>query len=115
MAAGTPVVATRVGGVAELLGFGRYGVLVPPADPEALTAALAALAADPMAARRRAAAAQLWVQRFSADRVVPELEACYWPPPAASALPATATAPATASPASARGAAAGSDKAPLLP
>jgi glycosyltransferase involved in cell wall biosynthesis len=51
--AGRPLVATRVGGVPELVGAGA--VLVPPDDPAALTAAVAALVADPGAAAELAA------------------------------------------------------------
>jgi glycosyltransferase involved in cell wall biosynthesis len=47
MAAGLPVVATRVGGVGELVADGETGMLVPPGDPAALSAALALLIADP--------------------------------------------------------------------
>jgi glycosyltransferase involved in cell wall biosynthesis len=43
MAAGTPIVATSVGGVPELLADGRYGVLVPPEDSEALSTAISDL------------------------------------------------------------------------
>jgi glycosyltransferase involved in cell wall biosynthesis len=64
MRARLPCVATAVGGVPELLDHGRYGVLVPPNDPEALAAALAALAGDP--ARRTRLAAQ------ARDRVLAE-------------------------------------------
>nr|BCX01989.1 MAG: glycosyl transferase family 1 [Bacteroidota bacterium] len=46
MAAGKPVVATRVGGVPELVEDGRTGLLVPPQDPEALAAAILRLAQD---------------------------------------------------------------------
>ncbi|MGA8710094.1 MAG: glycosyltransferase family 4 protein [Thermoplasmata archaeon] len=41
MAAGVPVVATRVGGVPELLEEGECGLLVPPGNPGALAEALA--------------------------------------------------------------------------
>jgi glycosyltransferase involved in cell wall biosynthesis len=51
MAAGVPIVATRVGGVPEVLHGGRYGTLVEPGDPAALAAALAA-ALHPDPARR---------------------------------------------------------------
>ena len=47
MVLGLPVVATAVGGVADLLDGGRAGLLVPPSDPEALASALARLADDP--------------------------------------------------------------------
>lgn len=47
LALGLPVVATDVGGVAELSRPGREAVLVPPGRPEALAAALLALARDP--------------------------------------------------------------------
>lgn len=88
MSVGAPVVATRLGGVEELLGSGRYGLLVPPGDSSALAAAIAAIFADPAAARRRAAAAQLWVQSFAAAGIVPQLEACYWRAPRAAAAAA---------------------------
>jgi hypothetical protein len=51
MAAQLPVVATRTGSIPELVDE-RSGMLVPDRDPDALAAAIAALAADP--ARRRA-------------------------------------------------------------
>jgi glycosyltransferase involved in cell wall biosynthesis len=40
MAAGVPVVATRVGGAAEIIEEGRNGFLVPPADSETLSRAI---------------------------------------------------------------------------
>jgi len=49
-ATGIPVVATRVGGIAETIVEGETGLLVPPADPSALARALLLLARDP---RRR--------------------------------------------------------------
>jgi glycosyltransferase involved in cell wall biosynthesis len=45
MAAGLPVIATRVGAVEELVG--KAGIVVPPRDVESLAAALSRLAADP--------------------------------------------------------------------
>ena len=46
MACGLPVVATRVGGIPELVDDGETGLLVPPGDPSALGAALTALLRD---------------------------------------------------------------------
>lgn len=43
MAAGLPLVATRVGALPEIVVDGETGILVPPEDPDALGAAIAAL------------------------------------------------------------------------
>lgn len=51
-AAGKPVVASRVGGVPQLVEDGRTGILFPPGDEARLAEALARLLADPDAARR---------------------------------------------------------------
>lgn len=51
MACGLPVVATRVGGIPEVVQDGVTGLLVPPADPAAFAAAMAALLTDPARAR----------------------------------------------------------------
>lgn len=70
MAAGLPCVATRVGGVPELVEDGRTGTLVPPGDPGALARAMAGIMSLPpaeraaMGARGRAAV----VDRFSPER-----------------------------------------------
>jgi alpha-maltose-1-phosphate synthase len=47
MACGTAVVASRVGGIPEVVADGQTGLLVPPGDPAALAAALNALVTDP--------------------------------------------------------------------
>lgn len=52
MAAGKPVVSTRVGGVPELVEDGVHGLLVEPRDPDALAAAIGRLLRDPSEARR---------------------------------------------------------------
>ena len=46
MAAGKACIATDVGGLSELIQRGKDGILVPPKDPEALSAAILDLAAD---------------------------------------------------------------------
>lgn len=58
MAAGKPVVATRVGGVPDVIVDGVSGVLVPPRDPQSLADALLALIADPTRAAALGAAAR---------------------------------------------------------
>jgi glycosyltransferase involved in cell wall biosynthesis len=57
MAAGLPVVATRVGDVPRVIDP-SCGVLVPARDPGALANAIAALLADPARLRRLGAAAR---------------------------------------------------------
>lgn len=47
LAVGTPVVASRVGGIPEIVRDGVDGLLVPPDDPQALAAALQRLLDDP--------------------------------------------------------------------
>jgi glycosyltransferase involved in cell wall biosynthesis len=78
MASGLPCVATRVGGVAELLDDGRCGRIVEPGDVRALVAALGELARAPdlcltlgAAARRRACGC------YGMDRMVGRYEELY--------------------------------------
>ena len=76
MAAGLPVVATAVGGAPECVSAGETGLLVPPASPAAIAAAIATLASDAQLRLRFGAAGRRRVQeRFSADTQVPRIEA----------------------------------------
>ncbi|NLF30906.1 MAG: glycosyltransferase family 4 protein, partial [Planctomycetes bacterium] len=78
MAAGLPVVATRVGGLAEVVQDGSTGLLVPPADPKALAKAIGELLADPDTARRFAAAGRLYAQKhFNWDHVTNQMREVY--------------------------------------
>lgn len=77
LALGLPVVATRVGGVAEIVTDGTDAVLVPPSDPARLAEALVALARDPERRASMAAAAAARSDEFDAPRTVHEVEAVY--------------------------------------
>jgi len=78
MATGLPVVATRVGGNAELVEDGATGCLVPSANPEAMATAILAYFDDPATARRHARAArQAAVDRFSLERMVKDYLSLY--------------------------------------
>ena len=78
MAAGRPVVATAVGGIPETIRDGMDGLLVPPADPSALTAALIRLACDPGLRDRLAASGRRRVEdRFSVTASVRQVEVIY--------------------------------------
>ncbi|HEY9073340.1 MAG TPA: glycosyltransferase [Desulfobaccales bacterium] len=63
MATGLPVVATRVGGLPEMVAPGETGWLAPPRDPVALAAAISKLLADPQTMREFGAAGQRRVAR----------------------------------------------------
>jgi glycosyltransferase involved in cell wall biosynthesis len=77
-AAGRPVVATRVGGVRDVVTDGETGILVPPGDPTATAAAIGRLLDEPVLAHAMGVAARARVpSRFSAARLVDDLVALY--------------------------------------
>jgi glycosyltransferase involved in cell wall biosynthesis len=63
-AARLPVVATRVGGVPEVVAEGETGLLVAPGQPEAFAAAVMKLAGDPALAAKMAECARERYERF---------------------------------------------------
>ncbi|MBL8863617.1 MAG: N-acetyl-alpha-D-glucosaminyl L-malate synthase BshA [Planctomycetes bacterium] len=78
MACGTPVVATDVGGVREVVEAGITGLLCEPEDLEGFAAHLAMLLFERDRARAMGAAARhAAVERFGHERVIPRYEAVY--------------------------------------
>lgn len=78
MMVGVPVVATAVGGIPEAIDDHETGILVPPADAEAMAAAIDELIVDEGLRRRIAAAARARVERdFSAPQMARSFEALY--------------------------------------
>lgn len=76
MAAGIPVVATRVGGTPEVVEHERTGLLVPAHDEAALREAIRRLLADPaLAARLVAEAARRLGTQFCTGTMIEETEA----------------------------------------
>jgi glycosyltransferase involved in cell wall biosynthesis len=71
---GTPVIATRVGGVPEIVEDGVNGILVAPGDPAALAEAIRRFFADDELRARLASAARGSVARFAPDGVFTALE-----------------------------------------
>jgi glycosyltransferase involved in cell wall biosynthesis len=75
MAASLPIVATDVGGIPELVTHGENGLLVAPADPEALARAIQHLAEDPQESLRMGQRGRSRMEeRFTLERKIQETE-----------------------------------------
>ena len=71
MAIGQPIVATRAGGIPEVIDHDQTGLLVPPRDANALAAAIVRLLGDQDRRAQLGAAARVRVRAaFSVERVV---------------------------------------------
>jgi glycosyltransferase involved in cell wall biosynthesis len=78
LAAARPAVATRVGGVPDVVRDGVDGFLVPSGDTRALAARLAQLARDPELRARMGAAGRAHVLgRYSVQRLVDDIDGLY--------------------------------------
>jgi glycosyltransferase involved in cell wall biosynthesis len=78
MACGVPVVAAAVGGLRDTVLDRGTGLHVPPRDPAAIAAAVAALLADPGLRRALGAAGEARARtRYSWERVAAETERAY--------------------------------------
>ena len=78
MACGLPVVATRVGGIPEVVVDAETGTLVQPGDPVALAAAIVRLVADDERSRQMGAAGRRRVERlFEIRQMVAAYERMY--------------------------------------
>jgi glycosyltransferase involved in cell wall biosynthesis len=87
LASGTPVVASRVGGLPQAIDDGRTGLLVSERDPGELASALRALLLAPSHAASLGSAARAAVERnFGWNRVAERFEAAYGAPAAGSRL-----------------------------
>ena len=78
MAARLPVIASRVGGNAELINDGVTGLLVPPEDSSTLSSSVLKLLRDPALAQRIAQGGhESTVRNFSFERLVREVDQLY--------------------------------------
>jgi glycosyltransferase involved in cell wall biosynthesis len=78
LASGCPVVATRVGGVPDVVRDGEDGFLVEPGDVDAMADRLALLAADAALRRRMGEAGRARVlSRYSVDRLLDDVDLLY--------------------------------------
>ena len=73
MAAGLPVIASRVGGIPEIVAEGETGLLVEPDNPEALAEALRLLCQDESLRFSMGRTARERVKRYAWDSVVPRI------------------------------------------
>jgi glycosyltransferase involved in cell wall biosynthesis len=74
MAAGKPVVASAVGGLADLVVDGSTGILVPPGDADSLRRAMQALVDDPLLRARMGAEGRSRAGAYAADKVAAQWE-----------------------------------------
>ncbi|MFP4194150.1 MAG: glycosyltransferase family 4 protein [Desulfobacterales bacterium] len=69
MGFGVPVIASRVGGITDIVEDGKTGCLVPPADPDAIAEAIERLYHAPEFRRRLAANASQQLTRYSPSKM----------------------------------------------
>jgi glycosyltransferase involved in cell wall biosynthesis len=75
---GVPVIASRIGGIVDIVADGESGLLVPPGDAPALAAALDRILGSQDAARRLGEAGRRRLrEQFSWDAIVARWEAVY--------------------------------------
>ena len=75
-ACGTPVAASRVGGIPEALDHSVQGVLLPPEDADAWSGALGELLGNEERRRQMGSAARRrWEERFTAEAMAERIEA----------------------------------------
>jgi glycosyltransferase involved in cell wall biosynthesis len=75
--AGVPVIASRVGALPESVEEGVSGLLVAPGDAKSWAQAAQRLADDSESEKLGEGAYRLWGERFSPERGLEQLEACY--------------------------------------
>ncbi len=77
MAAGTPVIASRIGGIPDMIENDVDGLLVTPGDPGELRRAISRILGDDALAARLGSAGAVRVNAFRANEVVPRIERVY--------------------------------------
>ncbi len=77
MAAGLPIVASRVGGIPDLVIDGKNGLLVPPADASALEKSICTLLKDKAQRKRMGEAGKKMCRPYSAEAMVEQIDDLY--------------------------------------
>jgi glycosyltransferase involved in cell wall biosynthesis len=77
MAAARPIVASRTGGIPELVKHQENGLLVPPGDEHSLAEAILKLLEDPQKAAAMGQIGKIRCQGFTADSMVKKIDTVY--------------------------------------
>jgi len=77
MAAGLPIVASRAGGIPDLVKDGQNGLLVPPEDASALEKAISVLLEDKAQRKRMGEAGKKMCRPYSAEAMVEQIDNLY--------------------------------------
>jgi glycosyltransferase involved in cell wall biosynthesis len=77
LASGTPIVASAVGGIPEILQHERNGLLIPPRSVDALADAIERLLDDPVLRDRMSKANRDDARAFAVDLVAASLRSIY--------------------------------------
>ena len=77
MASGTPVIASKIAGYSDVVTNGTDGILVPPADPQALAEELQLLAHEPERLVAMGEAGRRSAQRYAWPRIAEEVAEVY--------------------------------------
>jgi glycosyltransferase involved in cell wall biosynthesis len=77
MAAGLPIVASRVGGIPDLVKDGENGLLVPPADASALGKVISDILTDKEKRNRMGAAGKKMCRPYSVEAMVEQIDDLY--------------------------------------
>jgi len=77
MALGKPIVASRIGGIPDLVTHGKNGFLVPPKDPEELAKYIQILLEDKEKRNKMGLAGKKMAMNFRAENMVKKIEKLY--------------------------------------
>jgi len=77
MAMGKPIIASNVGGIPDLVTHGLNGLLVPPADADAMADAIVTLHDDPSKAKKMAEKGKVIAAGYSVDAMIQKIDRLY--------------------------------------
>jgi glycosyltransferase involved in cell wall biosynthesis len=78
IAVGLPVIATKVGGVPDVVVNGKTGILVPPRNSQALAKAIISLITDKVKAKQMGEAGRQVIPEFSVETMIEKIDRLYY-------------------------------------